>query len=267
MNWTAIIIAGALMGGLAIVFGIVLGIADKKFTVQEDGRISLVYECLGGANCGACGYAGCSALAEAIVEGKAAPNACPASGAEKVARISEIMGVSAQAKEPMIARLACMGDCESVALRYNYDGLPDCRIASGLSGGPKMCTYACIGMGDCVKACKFGAIYLSEKGLPIFIPEKCTGCGACAQQCPRGAIKLAPKSSTVMVACRNDDIAKESRANCKHGCIACKKCERVCPVGAISINGKHSQIDFAKCIKCGECAKSCPSSCIEVFDA
>lgn len=267
MDWTIIIIAGALMGGLAILFGVVLGVADKKFAVETDERIPLINDCLGGANCGACGYAGCNALAEAIVAGEAAPNACPASGAEKVARIAELIGVSAEAKEPMIARLACMGDCESVTLRYNYDGIPDCRIASNLSGGPKMCTYACVGMGDCVKACKFDAITLTEKGLPIFHPEKCTGCGACAKQCPRGAIMLAPKSSTVMVACRNDDMAKEARTNCKHGCIACKKCERVCPVGAVTIDGKHSHIDFDKCIKCGECAKVCPSGCIEVFEA
>ncbi|MBQ1684831.1 MAG: hypothetical protein II072_04930, partial [Clostridia bacterium] len=157
MNWTAIIIAGAIMGGLAIIFAIILGIADKKFAVEIDSRVPAIAECLGGANCGACGYAGCSALAEAIVRGDAAPNSCPASKGDKLKRISELLGVEAEEKAPMMAQLLCAGDCEAAAVRYEYTGAKSCRIANGLAGGPKMCTFACLGMGDCVRDCKFGA--------------------------------------------------------------------------------------------------------------
>lgn len=262
MSWTTILTAGAVMGALAIIFAIILGIADKKFAVEIDARVPEITECLGGANCGACGYAGCAALAEAIVRGEAEPNTCPASKGEKMARISELMGVEASEKAPVAATLICMGDCETAAVRYEYDGVPNCRIANGLAGGPKKCTWACIGMGDCIKDCKFGAITMGKNGLPQFNKAKCTGCGACAKQCPRGAITLMPVEAKVAILCRNDDNGKEAKDNCKNACIGCRRCEKACPAGAISIIGKHCVVDQEKCIGCLECTKVCPMGCV-----
>ncbi|MBQ2110830.1 MAG: RnfABCDGE type electron transport complex subunit B [Clostridia bacterium] len=262
MNWTAIIIAGAIMGGLAIIFAIILGIADKKFAVEIDSRVPAITECLGGANCGACGYAGCSALAEAIVRGDAAPNSCPASKGDKLKRISELLGVEAEEKAPMMAQLLCAGDCEAAAVRYEYTGAKSCRIANGLAGGPKMCTFACLGMGDCVRDCKFGAITIGKNGLPQFDRSKCTGCGACAKQCPRGAIQLVPRTAKVAILCRNDDMGKEAKDNCKNACIGCQRCAKTCPQGAISLVGKHCVVDQEKCVGCMECTKVCPMGCI-----
>ncbi|MBR5949149.1 MAG: RnfABCDGE type electron transport complex subunit B [Clostridia bacterium] len=262
MNWTAIIIAGAVMGALAIIFAIILGVADKKFAVEIDSRVPQIAECLGGANCGACGYAGCAALAEAIVRGEVAPNACPASKGEKMRRISELMGVEASAQTPAVARLICTGDCETAAARYQYDGVPSCRIANGLAGGPKKCTWACLGMGDCISDCKFGAITMGENGLPQFNSAKCTGCGACAKQCPRGAIALVPTAAKALILCRNDDAGKEAKDNCKNACIGCRRCEKSCPADAITLIGKHCVIDQDKCIGCIECTKQCPMGCI-----
>ncbi len=262
MNLTAILIAGAVMGALAVIFAAILGVADKKFAVEIDSRIPQITECLGGANCGACGYAGCAALAEAIVRGEVEPNACPASKGEKIKRISELMGVEASAQAPMVARLVCSGDCETAAVRYEYDGVPSCRIANSLAGGPKKCTWACLGMGDCIRDCKFGAITMGKNGLPQFNSAKCTGCGACAKQCPRGAIALVPTSAKVLILCRNDDSGKEAKDNCKNACIGCRRCEKACPAGAISLVGKHCVVDQEKCVGCLECAKQCPMGCI-----
>lgn len=266
IDWKAVLIAGAIMGGIAIIFAFLLGIADKKFAVKTDERVAEITGHLGGANCGACGYAGCASLAEAIVQGKAAPGDCPVASKENLAIIAGIMGITAEAKEPMVARLHCAGDCDTAVKRYDFDGITKCSAANGMAGGPKMCTFACIGLGDCIAACKFDAITMGENGLPIFNPDKCTGCGACAKQCPRGVIELVPKTAKVLVACKNGDSAKEAMTNCKHACIGCGKCAKTCPQGAISIIDKHSVIDYTKCIGCGECAKVCPTKCIVMLD-
>ena len=132
-QYLPIIYAVLALGGLGILFGIVLGLADKKFAVEVDERVSAVRAAVAGANCGACGYAGCDAYAEAVVRGDAKANACTPGGAKTVKEIAAIMGVSAEALEPMVARVRCQGTCEHVTARYDYSGLPSCRAASGIS--------------------------------------------------------------------------------------------------------------------------------------
>lgn len=58
-----------ILTGLAFICGVGLAFASYKLTVKEDPRIAEVSKLLPGVNCGACGYAGCHALAEAIVKG------------------------------------------------------------------------------------------------------------------------------------------------------------------------------------------------------
>ena len=84
------------LGGLGLVFGALLGYASNKFKVEVDERIPLVRECLPGANCGGCGFAGCDAYAEAVVMGTAATNKCSPGGADAVTKISSILGVKHQ---------------------------------------------------------------------------------------------------------------------------------------------------------------------------
>lgn len=79
------------LGGLGIVFGSLLGYASKKFAVEVDPKVPLVRDLLPGANCGGCGYAGCDACAKAMVEGEAAPNACPVGGAETAIKIGKFL--------------------------------------------------------------------------------------------------------------------------------------------------------------------------------
>ena len=69
-----IIIAIAILGGLGLVFGLVLAAASKVFYVETDPRLDQLNEALPGANCGGCGFAGCAGYAEAVLKGEC--NAC-----------------------------------------------------------------------------------------------------------------------------------------------------------------------------------------------
>ena len=71
-----------MMGGLGLIVGVGLAAASKIFYVYVDPLIVEIDDALPGANCGGCGLPGCSANAEAIVAGKAAPNSCVAAGPE-----------------------------------------------------------------------------------------------------------------------------------------------------------------------------------------
>ena len=188
MNITAIILALAVMAVLGVLFGVVLTIADKKFAVEVDPRASAIRECLGGANCGACGYAGCDAFAQAVVDGEAPVNGCTPGGAKAAEAIAAIMGMSVDLSgERVAARVICQGECGVAKDRYIYDGYASCATVAGIAGGPKMCRFACIGLGDCVKACSFGAIKLVN-GIAKIDESKCTACGQCAKACPRSVI-------------------------------------------------------------------------------
>lgn len=64
-----------------IVFGVLLTVISKVFAVKVDERAQKITETLPGANCGACGYAGCADYADAIVNKGASMNACLPGGA------------------------------------------------------------------------------------------------------------------------------------------------------------------------------------------
>jgi len=55
------------IGSLGLFFGASLAYASKKFAVEVDPKIEEILEKLPGANCGGCGYSGCSGYAEAVV--------------------------------------------------------------------------------------------------------------------------------------------------------------------------------------------------------
>ena len=262
MDWVNIVSAYGVMGLLGAVFGIVLAIAGKKFAVKTDERVTAVRAVLGGANCGACGFAGCDAFSEAVVRGDAPVDGCPVVGSSGAASIASIMGVQAgPSSEKKAARVFCRGDCESAKARYVYEGLTSCAMASSLAGGPKVCTSACLGLGDCIAACPFGAISL-ENGIAKISSEKCTACGKCLEACPRQVIHLTPANDTVFVACRNHDMGRDARAACSKACIACGRCVKACIADAIKVENYCAVIDQEKCSRCGACARVCPSGCI-----
>ncbi len=186
-----------IMAGIGLVAAIGLGIAGKVFYVEEDPRLGGVLNLLPGANCGGCGYAGCSACAEAIVKGEAQPNACVVGQTEVANQIADYLGMSVMESEPQIASPDCSGGIRA-AKRYQYYGFDDCRAAMLYFRGPIKCDHGCIGLGTCVKACKFGAITLGEDHLPHFDPERCVGCGECARACPKGIISLISEKTKIL---------------------------------------------------------------------
>jgi len=246
------------LGIAGLVFGGLLALAAQKFKVEVDPKVAEILSILPGANCGGCGFPGCSGLAGAIAEGKAPVSACVVGGNAVAEKIAGIMGKAAEAVEPMVAVVYCQGG-ENIAERTaEYAGIEDCRALNQI-GGTKTCPFGCLGLGTCVRACPFDAMYMDENGLPVVVKEKCTGCGACVKACPRNIIRLAPKSKEVHILCRSYDKGPVVRKYCKVGCIACQICVRSCPVKAISMDrGTLAKIDYSICDNCGICAAKCP---------
>ena len=203
INFMNVLLALLVLGILGLIFGLILAVASKIFEVKTDPRFPLIMDCLPGANCGGCGYAGCSAAANAIIEGKASVSCCPVGGAEAAEQIAAIMGVEAAAGEREIAHVICNGGT-AAKKKYEYIGVQDCLGAMKVAGnGPLECAYGCLGFGSCVKACTFDAITLGENGIPVIDPDKCTDCMQCAAACPRHIIVSVPVSKKVFVECAN----------------------------------------------------------------
>ncbi len=206
-----------MMGGLGVAIGTALVIASKAFYVYEDPKVAAINDALPGANCGGCGYPGCSANAEAIAEGKQDVNSCVAAGDDVAMAIAAIMGVSLSEKEPEFASPGCHVGTQDADLNFEYMGLQDCRAAVMLMGGMKVCRVGCLGLGTCTTACKFGALTMGEDHLPKVDQEKCTGCGACENICPKNIIRVTSVRRRIMHELTLDECTTP--------------CQRACPSG------------------------------------
>jgi Na+-translocating ferredoxin:NAD+ oxidoreductase RNF subunit RnfB len=250
---------------MGAVFGIGLAVAAKAFAVQKDERVGFVREALPGANCAACGYTGCDGYAEAVVSGEAAPNLCVVGGPGTAARIGEVMGVDAGAVARRAARVRCGGTNETCKVKYVYDGVQECAAAKLVHDGPSACAFSCVGFGDCVKVCEYGAIFV-EDGLAYVAESRCVACGKCVAACPKGLIDLVPVTSNYTVRCHNNDRGVNARKNCQVSCIGCMLCVKACKFGAVLVKDNLARIDAAACTNCGECMKACPQKCISFYD-
>ncbi|MFC1631044.1 RnfABCDGE type electron transport complex subunit B [Candidatus Omnitrophota bacterium] len=247
--------------GLGLFFGLVLTFASKKFAVTQDPRIKQILAELPGANCGACGKAGCAQFADDLAQGKVLVESCKACSLEDAAKIAGILGVELATTEKQLATLHCHGG-KKAKDKFIYQGLADCQAASLALGGQKLCRYACLGFGNCQKACPFDAITMNSQGLPEINAGACTACGKCVAACPRALLNLLPAKAKVYIGCNSHDPAKIVVASCGVGCIACKKCEKVCPVEAVKVIDNLAVIDYDKCTGCGECVQACPRKTI-----
>ena len=258
------ILVTSLLGAL---LALLLYVVAKRFHVEEDARIDEVEKILPGANCGGCGFAGCRAMAEALVSREDISSLnCPVGGGECMGKIAAFLGKQVAVQDPLVAVVRCGGSCANRPRVNTFDGAQSCAVAASLYAGQTGCSYGCIGLGDCTLKCDFGAIKMNpETGLPEVDDEKCTACGACVKACPKMIIELrkkAPKGRKIYVSCVNKDKGAVARKACKVACIGCGKCAKVCAHDAITIENNVAYIDATKCKMCRKCVVECPTGAI-----
>lgn len=262
-----ILLAILALGAIGAIGALILYLASKKFYVEEDPRIAQIQEILPAANCGACGFPGCSGFATALAQSDTLDGLyCPVGGNATMNLVADILGKEAEASVQQIAVLRCNGSCSNRSKINHYDGAESCAIASNLYGGETACSYGCLGYGDCVKVCPFDALYINpETKLPEVHEDKCTACGKCVKACPKFLFQLrkkGPKSRRIYVSCMNKDKPAVAMKSCRVSCIACKKCQKACPFEAITIENNLAYIDDNKCRLCRKCVLECPNSTI-----
>ncbi len=256
------------MGMVGLIFGLVLAFANKKLAVERNPLIHVVEDILPKGQCGACGFAGCQAYAEAVVNDPAvAPDLCIPGKAEVAHKVAELTGKKAAELAPRLAHVKCANPMSSALKKYTYTGINDCVAASLLQLGPKSCEYGCIGFGTCQRHCAFGAITLNDDGLPVIDMRKCTGCGKCESVCPKKVIEMVPLLGTMVeVDCNSKDKGAVARKNCPVACLGCGLCVKLCPYGAIKIESNLAVVDPAVCMaNCDNpvCLAKCPTKAIK----
>lgn len=252
---------------LGLVSAIILYFVAQKFKVFEDPKIDLIEDALPSANCGGCGFPGCRNFAEACVKaGSLEDLYCPVGGNETMANVAGILGVDAVEADPQVAVVRCSGSFENRPKTNIYDGAENCTIVHNLYTGDTDCPYGCLGLGECVDACDFDAMYMDEKtGLPVIIDDNCVACGACVEACPRDIIELRKrnkKDRKIFVSCVNEDKGGLAKKYCSVACTGCTKCFKVCPFDAITMNNNLAFIDSEKCKLCRKCVLECPTNAI-----
>lgn len=264
MNFTVFILQSmATLGGLGLLVGVMLIVASKKFKVETNPLVEEVVEVLPGANCGACGYAGCSDFAERVVDESAPIDGCPVGGFEIAKEVGGILGQEVSEGEKEVPYVRCNGGVNCVD-RFDYVGIDDCKAVMMLSDGEKGCSFGCMGRGTCVRACPFGAITIGDDRLPKLNPHLCRSCGLCIDACPNQILMFSKEAEKVHVLCRSHDKGKAVKAACTVGCIGCKICEKACPEDAIKVTKFLAEIDQEKCTGCGVCVEKCPQHSIEL---
>lgn len=214
----------ALLVALAGALATLLGWARRRWAVREDPRLLTVAGLLPQANCGACGYPGCQAFAEALVESQVNPAACTVSTLAQRQQLAEVLGVGVDSSERRVARLLCAGGTNVALQRAHYRGVASCWAAADLGGGGKACAWGCFGLGDCQRSCTFDAISMSPHELPLVDAARCTACGDCVQACPRDLFRLLPESKPLLVRCSSQERGELATAACEVACNACGRC-------------------------------------------
>lgn len=257
-----VLTALAVVVSVGLVFGVLLALFVYWFGIEEDEKTKKIRAALPGINCGSCGFKGCSDYADALAKGLAKPNLC-GPGAEAVAKeLGEILGVEVEEPKDVIAFVHCNGDCTASSDKAIYEGIASCKARAMIYGGPRACTYGCLGCGDCAKVCVSHAICVTD-GIARVNTSLCVGCGLCAKECPQKIISMIPQEAATVVYCSNKDKGAVARKACENACIGCKKCEKTCPSQAISVVNNCAVIDYDKCTGCGLCAQSCPAGCLK----
>ena len=252
-----------ILGGVGLVFGVFIAIANKRLWVWEDPRIEIVSQMLPNANCGACGLPGCRAFAEQAVAGKVQPAQCTVSGDAARQQIASYLGVDAGEAVKNVARLLCAGGSDVASYQAEYRGLPTCAAAAAVAGGAKGCVWGCLGLGDCVGVCDFDAIHMNEFGLPVVDIDKCTACGDCVEACPKSLLELRPVNAGLLVQCKNLISGDDALEQCKVACTACGKCVQDAAPGLISVASGVAVLDYNRIsLATPRAVERCPTGAI-----
>lgn len=237
--------AVAILGGVGLVFAILIAVANRKLKVWEDPRIDVVAGMLPGANCGACGVPGCRAFAEKLVVGETKPSGCNVANDDARTAIAGFLGVEAGTAVKTVARLLCAGGSHVAAQQAEYRGYATCAAATAVAGGGKGCAWGCLGLADCVRACTFDAMAMNADGLPVVDIDKCTACGDCVIACPKDLLAIHPVDRKLLVQCRNLIAGDDVLDACKVACTACGKCVMDAAPGVISIASGVAAVDYS----------------------
>lgn len=240
-----IIISTVLLGALGVFLGIIIGATAKAFSVKTDPRIEEVARMLPGANCGTCGFAGCNDFSKALIEGLTEDvSKCPVCSEDARNTISAFLGISAGSAEKKVAVVLCGGDRKLASPAALYNGVNDCRSAVLVAGGAKGCSYGCLGLGTCSRACPFKAIEITEDGMAVVHPDVCVGCGKCVNTCPRTIIKLVPLKVGVHIFCSSPEKGTAKKKVCSVPCIACRKCMKVAGEDKMTVKSFLIQVNY-----------------------
>jgi electron transport complex protein RnfB len=252
----------ALFTVLGLVFGLALAAAAQRFQVPVNPLVERVRDRLPSANCGACGFAGCQAYAEAVVDRTdVSPSLCAPGRAPVAEAVARLTGKEMGDVLDRIVVMRCHGVSAYARDEAEYAGIETCAAASLVFGGPKACKNGCLGLGDCVRVCPFDALSLGPDGIAVVDPDKCTGCAVCVPVCPKELFQLYPRSRRVELSCVARDKQSVVRATCMVGCTLCRKCVSKCPAQAITWDGKTIVIDHEACIAYGP---SCQEACVDI---
>ncbi len=259
-----IVFAFLIIGALGLLLGLGLSVAAKKLAVKKDVVAEEILEILPGANCGACGYPGCSGYADALSKGTAENGLCSPGGAETVADVANILGLEGgEAQEKMVAFVHCTGNAAVTKQDFNYEGMDSCSAAHILFKGESSCKYGCHHLGSCIEVCPVDAISRNEVGNIVVDPEACIGCKKCTLVCPTNVIKMIPYRGSHVVACNNHDKGAVVRKMCEVGCIACNICAKKFPESGCVVEDFLSHCDYSKPdTQITEAAAACPTKCI-----
>lgn len=252
---------------LGVLSALILYFVAQKFNVVEDPRIDQIEALLPASNCGGCGFPGCRAMARALVEQEdISALYCPVGGAATMKSCADHLGKTAPEREPEIAVVRCAGTLCARDHTNLFDGADSCAVMASTYGGETLCTWGCLGKGDCVVVCQFDAIAMNPlTGLPEIDPDRCTACGACVRACPKIVIELrkrGPRERRIFVSCVNKEEEPTASKACSAACIGCGKCLEICPFGAITIENNLAYIDPQKCKLCRKCVAECPTNAI-----
>jgi electron transport complex protein RnfB len=247
---------------VGLFFGFALAAAALKFAVPVDARVERVREALPSANCGACGFAGCQAYAEAVVEKpEVAPNLCAPGRAPVAKQVASLTYKELGSVIDRVVVMTCHGVSAYAKDEAQYLGIETCVAASLVFGGPKACKNGCLGLADCVRVCPFGALSIGPDKIAVVDVDRCTGCGLCVPACPKDLFRFYPRARRIELSCVAREKQSVVRATCMVGCTLCRKCVAKCPAQAIEWDGATIRIDHDKCLAYGP---ACNEVCVDV---